>query len=99
MQNFIYLSEALAEMRRMDAQKKPVPFNLKIREFNRQNKSAGRVKEYKGATLMRKGKKRKTFTDPRHWENRTRNIKLPDGSIKKIHIIFIDSLNGKKIVF
>lgn len=39
------------------------------------------------------------FKNPNHWENRTRNIKLENGEIKKINILFVDSFNGKKVVF
>lgn len=86
-------------MSRLNDNKNPVPFNLKVREFNRQNKSAGRIKEYRAATLMQKGRFSDYEKNPNHWNNRTRNIKLPDGSIKKIHLIFIDSFNGKKVVY
>lgn len=95
----IYLDEVLAKMRQLDLKKNPVPFDIKVREFNRQNKSAGRMKEYFGATLMQKGRFKKVLKEPHHWENRTRNIKLADGSIKKIHTIFISEFNNLKVVF
>ncbi|MCQ4039738.1 hypothetical protein [Riemerella anatipestifer] len=39
------------------------------------------------------------FKKPNHFANRTRNIKLPDGQIKKINILFIQEYNGKKVVY
>lgn len=86
-------------MKELDRNKKPIPFNLVIREFNKQNKTAGKLKIYKGCELMQKGRYRKYVKDPNHWENRTRNIKLPSGDIKKIHTLFIIEFNSKKVVF
>ena len=34
--------------------------------------------------------------NPRHYENRTRNLELQNGETKKIHIRLITSINGKK---
>lgn len=38
--------------------------------------------------------------DPRHWVNRTRNIKFqPSGQIRKIHNALIISINGQPVLF
>lgn len=107
MQNFIYLSEVLGEMRKLTENKQPVPFSISVRSFNLQNKRGGKLIHYENAVLMQppkqKGAKRLAdathFKNPNHWENRTRNIKLENGEIKKINILFVDSFNGKKVVF
>ena len=107
MEKTLFLSEILTEMKKLDNQKNPVPFSIKVRTFNLQNKSGGNIRYYPEAVLMQapktKGIKRLAdvtpFKNPNHGENRTRNIKLPDGSIKKINILFIIEFNGKKVVF
>ena len=94
-------------MKKVDSRKNPVPFSLKIRSFNLQNKTGGKLISYEEAVLLRPPAKKGAvrladetpFKNPNHWENRTRNIKLKNGEIKKIHIIFIEEFNGKKVVF
>ena len=36
--------------------------------------------------------------NPKHFENSTRNIKLPNGSIRKIHIRLVRVFNNKKVI-
>lgn len=36
---------------------------------------------------------------PRHFENKTRNIRLDNGEVKKIHILHIMEFNGKKVIY
>jgi hypothetical protein len=36
--------------------------------------------------------------DANHFQNRTRNIELENGDIRKIHLRLIDSINGKKVL-
>lgn len=95
----ITLKQMCQQMARLDAQKNPVAFSLKIWEFNTQNKRAGTLREYKGVTLMQKGRGNPYEKNPNHWENRTRNLKLPEGGIKKIHIIFVKEFNGITVVY
>ena len=106
MENIAYLSDVLKEMKKLDKRNSPVPFDIKVRTFNLQNKKGGAVKFYRNAQLMQapkeKGVKRLAmdtpFKNPNHYENRTRNIKTEDG-IKKINILFIIEFNGKKVVY
>lgn len=101
MQNEVFLSQVLTEMKKLDENKNPIPFTILIRTFNEQNKSGGKLILYENAMLMQppkvKGQKRLLqgieFKNPNHWENRTRNIKTNEG-IKKIHILFIIKFNG-----
>lgn len=37
--------------------------------------------------------------NPNHWDNQTRNIRLANGQIRKIHIKFIKSFNNLQIVY
>lgn len=94
------LSEVLEKM-------KEAPFNLEMRTFNRYNKTGGKTVIYRNAELLRPPKKKglvrladpTPFKNPNHFENRTRNIKLEDGEIKTIHIIFIIRFNGYLVIF
>lgn len=107
MQNFIYLSEVLSEMRKLNEQKQPVPFSISVWSFNIQNKRGGKLIHYEKAVLMQppkqKGVKRLAdptpFKNPNHWKNRTRNIKIATGEIKKINILYIAKFNGKTVVY
>ncbi len=91
----MFLKEVLEKM-------KEGPFTLEMRTFNRYNKSGGKTIFYENCELLRPPKKKglvrlsdpTPFKNPNHFENRTRNIKLPDGDIKTIHIIYIIRFNG-----
>lgn len=103
----MFLREVLEEMRKLDAKKNPVPFPIKVRSFSVQNKTGGSLNHYPNATLLQAPKKKgikrlkmeTPFKNPNHWENRTRNIKLENGEIKKINILFIIEFNGCKVVY
>lgn len=96
----IFLKDALVEMRKLDAEKKPIPFSLAVRTYNKQNGFGGKLLIYHNATLMQQPKGKKDFEkNPNHWDNKTRNIKLADGTIKKIIILFIVAFNGKEVVY
>lgn len=107
MEKTIFLRDVLAQMKGLDEQKNPVAFSISVRTFNLQNKTGGNMKYYQNVVLLnppqRKGVKRLAmdtpFKNPNHWQNRTRNIKLQDGSIKKISILFIDEFNGQKVIY
>jgi hypothetical protein len=109
----VHLSEALEIMGRKDRNGKPVPFDISYRTFNSQTKKGGKLKFYKGAVLV-PGKnpdripditlgyvaeEAKTSRNPEHYKNRTRNIELENGEIRKILIDFIDTVNGKKMIY
>lgn len=101
MEKTLFLKEALQIMKCLDNQKNPIPFNLKVRQYNRQSKNGGKIKYYENVTLLQQAKNKNASggSPPRHWENRTRNIKLQNGDIQKIHILFIIELNGQKVVY
>lgn len=95
----MFLSEVLERM-------KEANFNLEVRSFNKYNKSGGKLVTYRNAELLRPPKKKglvrlsdpTPFKNPNHFKNRTRNIKLEDGTIKTIHIVFIIRFNGIKVI-
>ena len=98
--NKVFLKDVLAEMRKLDERKKPIPFTITVRTYNRQNRFGGKLCIYHGATLMQQPRNKKNFEkNPNHWENKTRNIKLHNGTIKKICILFIVAFNGKEVIY
>lgn len=100
MKEKIFLNDALAQMRELDQDKNPIPFSIAVRTFNKQNGYGGKLQVYHGATLMQQPKDKIEFEkNPKHWENRTRNIKLKNGEIKKINILFIIAYNGKEVIY
>lgn len=97
MEKKIFLKDVLLDMKKLDSQKNPVVFSLAVRSFNKQNNTGGKLIVYHNVTLMQTAKIKKSVAN--HWENRTRNIKLPNGEIKKINILFIVSYNGKEVIY
>ena len=96
----IFLKDALIEMRKLDERKNSVPFSITVRTYNKQNRFGGKLCTYHGATLMQQPRNKKDFEkNPNHWENKTRNIKLHNGTIKKICILFIVAFNGKEVIY
>ncbi len=104
----MFLRDVLSDMRKLDSMNNPIPFTVSVRTFDKTNKTGGVLKTYHNATLMQQGKKRslislasgKNLKNPNHWENKTRNIKVP-GELrpKKINILFITEYNGHKVVY
>jgi len=111
---FIRLWDVLEIMDSFDGQGKPVRFQLKFITANRLEKTGGEIIELKdgckcsGRTV--KGKEifavKKNFTvddrvtkDPNHWVNSTRNILLPNGQKRKLHIRLIIEFNNKKVCY
>ena len=99
------LSVVLKEMKKLDTHKNPVPFSIVFRTYNRQNKYGGKLMSEQCATLMQAPKtpgkirlsQKTEFKNPRHFANRTRNIKTSEG-IKKVHLFFIIKFNGYQVI-
>lgn len=109
---FIFLSDALKVFSLKDKEGKPFPFDLSLRTFNSQTKMGGKLKIYEGVKHLTEAKTSslpslnemvfvldKPERKPSHFDNRTRNIELPNGEIKKIRIDFIISVNGKYVIY
>ncbi|PKH50861.1 hypothetical protein CXF68_09255 [Tenacibaculum sp. Bg11-29] len=110
----ISLREVLQEINKKDKDGNPFPFSVSVWSLNRQSKKGGSLKHYDKARLL-VGKKVKNLSaaslliaaqsaarlskQPNHFKNRTRNIELENGDIKKIHIRLIDTFNGKKMQY
>ena len=109
----IFLRQVLKEMEKIGTDKKPVPFEIECRTFNTNNKSGGALKKYSNARLLVKTKsKGKVFNpyeheyrvfrnrkNPNHWDNRTRNIELSNGMVRKLKILYITKFNGKPVAY
>lgn len=104
----MYLRDVLADMKKLDGAKNPIPFTISVRTFDKRNAKGGVLKTYHNATLMQQGKKRsltslasgKDLKNPNHWENKTRNIKVPEyARPQKINILFIIKYNGFNVVY
>lgn len=109
-QQRIFLKEALQIMSLRDREHKPFPFDIAYRTYNKQTKKGGKMMRIKGARLLpeaNKSEKKDSIEDlmdnrpsknPNHFKNRTRNIELPNGSIKTLRIDFITEINGKTVL-
>lgn len=109
----IFLKEALKIISLRDKEGKPFPFDLRYRTFNSQTKQGGKIKEYHGLKHLPDANhnqeislnpdavfaREKPSRNPSHFDNRTRNIELPNGKIKKIRIDFIIEINGQKVIY
>ena len=109
----IYLNEALKIMQLKDKEGKPFPFDLTYRTFNSQTKQGGKLKVYEKVKHLPEANpnalpsksieaifaEEKSEKKPSHFDNRTRNIELPNGEIKKVRIDFIISINNRKVIY
>jgi len=85
------------------------PFDITFVTADMQRKTGGVIKIYQNCTLSQKsggkqrnGKGKNWIVPPKaphHYENATRNIRLPNGDIRKIHIRLITEFNGFKVVY
>ena len=108
----ISFSNCLAIINAKDVKGNPIPFSLKVYSLNRNSKKGGVLKVYENAKLLNSKKfernlenltkqataEVKDTKNPNHFKNRTRNIELANGDIKKIHVRLIDSINGQKVL-
>lgn len=113
MVNYIFLRQVVEEMKKTDAHGNAIPFDIEGRTYNKNNGSGGTLKKYKGAKLLiGKKLKGKPFIDaehffriakdrknPRHWQNRTRNIELVSGHIRKVKILYVTKFNGLEVIY
>ena len=44
----VFLKDVLAEMRKLDQRKKPIPFTITVRSYNKQNSFGGKLCTYTG---------------------------------------------------
>lgn len=115
-QENIYLQDALKQMKTLTPEGRAPIFSIKVRTLNKYSKTGGRLLEFPQAKLvipeenpnansmeaLRTKPKKQTETrrNPRHFENKTRNIKvLPHNQIKKIGIRHIIEFNNQKVIY
>jgi hypothetical protein len=112
--NYIRLWDVLEIMDAVDTDGKPIRFQIKFVTADRFKKTGGEIIELKDATKCsirtRKGEEifpeRKNVADsdriaknPNHWINATRNVRLPNGQKRKLHIRLIIEFNHKKVCY
>lgn len=109
----ITLAEALEIMRRRDTTGRLIHFNITFRTFSATTRRGGKLKQIDGAIYMYPANPDAdkpiniynlldpvtSAKNPNHFENRTRNIQLPDGKIRKVNIDFIISINDHKVIY
>lgn len=111
----IYLKDVLLQMKTPDDNGQAVPFSIKTRTLNRYSKKGGKLNSYPDARLVMNEKQERITSvaalrsmqpkvlkerkNPHHFQNKTRNIRLPNGMKKKIHIRFIIEFNGQKVIY
>ena len=110
---FIRLCEVLAQMYQIDDTGHPMKFQMRFVTANRNLGTGGEIIEIDNGHKVvgkRGGEvivdKRKVYSDvpklsrdPHHWINSTRNIILPNGQIRKVHIRLIIEFNHQKVCF
>lgn len=113
MGNSIKVYDVLKIMEKKTPEGEALSFDIVVRTFSRQNLSGGNIKRYNEARLLigtKKSVRKKSLIsqvfapdkekkNPNHFANRTRNLELANGDIKKINILYIVELNGKKVVY
>lgn len=105
----IRLKDALKLMDRLDHRGKPIPFSLCFVTADRRRNTGGEILSLKGCILSKHNKLLPQHArrvdgfggsrKPASYENATRNIQTPDGSIKKVHIRLIKEFNGQTIIW
>jgi len=110
---FIQLSTVLDIMRQKDATGKPVSFQIKFVTADKKLDKGGEIINIPVArhcigrrngevvfdTRQASNPQSSSGRDPNHWTNATRNILLPNGRIRKLHIRLIIEFNHKKVFF
>ena len=109
----IYINEVQEIMRTPNEEGRAVKFDITVRTLNKNSKTGGKLNTYENAKLVMKEKpldplahlkfkpseKKKVKKNPQHFPNKTRNIRLESGEIKKIHYNYIITFNGKKVIY
>jgi len=109
----ISLKEGLEILNQKESKGTLIPFDLTYRTFNATSKKGGKLKTYSGARLLLEKNPNAIHRDTienilvpikktknaNHFDNRTRNIQLPDYSVVTIRIDFIISINNKEIIY
>lgn len=111
----VLLKDVLQQMEATDPNTgQYIAFDVTCCTYSRHRDEGGKMIEYKGARLSgdavlqqaRKTADKKaelldiaTNRNPFHRKNKTRNIVLPNGQIRKLRFRFITSFNNQKVVY
>ena len=105
----IKLADALKMMEYVDKHGKPVPFSVEFITANRKTNTGGEIIKKEGCILAKFNKKLPQHVrnadgggkshQPKHYQNQTRNIQLPEEGIVKIHIRLITQFNSMDIIW
>ncbi len=109
----ITLNEAFDIFNRRDSKGMFVPFDISFRTFSETTKKGGQLIVYEGVKWLPSAKEDndkeitihnvldpvKARRDPNHFKNRTRNVELPNGNIRKVNIDFIILVNNYKVIY
>ena len=110
---FIQLIKVLDLMDQLDDDGKPVKFHVKFVTADRIRRTGGEIIEIQSGRKCVGNRNGKTVFDsrqktdenpsisrqPNHWANSSRNIILPNGGIRKVHIRLIIEFNNQKVFF
>jgi len=114
MKNEISLTDALSIINRKAKDGSAFPFDVSVRTLNRNSKTGGKLKVYNNVKLLiNENSKNQTGAklldnvlvaqtvkrNPNHWSNRTRNIVLATGEIRKLRFRLIIDINNQKVVY
>jgi hypothetical protein len=113
--DMIQLKDALKEMETPDATGMPRLFDMKVISWDYQRGKGGELMEFNQVSLtdvkhslirpkLNEYKRENVPTvtihkNPNHKDNKTKNLRLRNGQIRKIHIRFITEYNGKQIMY
>jgi hypothetical protein len=103
------LKDALKLMDRLDHRGKPIPFALQFITADRKRDSGGELMDIQGGILSKHNKLLPLHMrrvdgfggskKPASYENQTRNVQSPDGSIMTVHIRLIKKFNDQIIIW
>jgi hypothetical protein len=111
---FIQLSNVLDLMDQVGEDGNPVRFQIRFVTADRTRRTGGEIIEIIDGMKCSPGKRdgapvldtrlpgkptERSAHDPNHWRNSTRNILLPNGGIRKVHIRLIIEFNNQKVYF
>jgi hypothetical protein len=105
----LFLKDVLEEMYKTDVKGKPKPFSIEFVTADTNRMTGGDLIKIEKAVLLQKNDKKilgstseakaKTRKNPNHWQNSTRNILLPNGEKRKLHIRLITKFNKQPVIY
>jgi hypothetical protein len=107
----ILMRDALAHMEKRGSDGKLLPFSCEFIAYSRQRGEGGKIvtipqaslsydkKQYSGKTAAIPTERTVSSGQPNHFANKTRNILLPNGEIRKMRIRMLITFNGQQVVY